>query len=343
MEKVLTIAMACYNVEAYLEKGLESLADPRLEEGLEVLIISDGSTDRTEELAERYTEKYPKIFRLIKKPNGGHGSVINVAIREASGIYFRMLDGDDWVMTEPLVALISYLKRPHGDIVCDYKAEVHMISGKKTIIPLPGFDRQKVPTMSPGVYPFEEICALPEVSSYFMIHNFQVRTQLLKDHQVQVCEHVFYEDSEYVLKATAYAKTVSFVDLEIYQYLVGNVNQSVSTANFVKRYSHFDQVTKQMLAFQKQFMEYESNDMVKYYVLMRARNVVLTQLYIALIYDEDRKRGKERAKVFFQFLKNEYPDMAKLVAGRYRLDCVLHGLGFNYEKFQKLRHLAGKK
>ena len=330
--------MPCYNVQAYLEKGLSTLASKKFEDALEVLIIDDGSTDATAEIADKYVQKYPKIFRLIQKENGGHGSAINEGIRQAKGKYFRILDGDDWVLTEPLGELLDRLMKIHADLVVDKRCEVHMVTGDKNHIPLPIHEIEGKALLQNVAYPFEQVCSIEAVSRYFMIHNFSVKTELLRANQVQVLEKVFYEDSEYVLKATSICKTITFVDLEIYQYMIGNSNQSVSTENFVKRFEHFHKVTCEMLEYEKQTNKRIPSSEIREYIKRRCTTVVLTEYYIALIYDTDRKRGKQRGKMLRCLLQTSYPEMAKRTAMRYRLDCVMHFFGVNYHALQLMKH-----
>ena len=328
MEKLLTIVIPSYNVEPYLRKGLDTMADSRLKETLEVLIINDGSSDDTPGIAREYEKKYPEIFRLINKENGGHGSVINTGIKEAAGRYFRIIDGDDWVITDNLVKLIKKLAGTDADIIADKKSEIDMTTLKGELISLP---KSALPDK---IYDIGQVFEMDDMMQYFMIHIFSIKTQLLRDHNISVLEKVFYEDSEYVLKSISIAKSVQFIDLEIYQYMVGNVNQSVSTINFVKRYGNFDAVTKEMLKF--------SQDHHNAFVTSRVRNVILTQYYIALIYNTDRKQGAKWAKELNAYLKLNYKFYYRLTRGRYRLDQILHALGFDYEKLQKLRKLLGK-
>ncbi len=139
MGKLLTIAMPCYNVEAYLERGLGSLADDRFADDLEVLIVNDGSTDSTKEIALRYVESHPTIFRLIDKENGGHGSGINAGIAHAAGTYFRIVDGDDWVDTDNLATLLDRLRSIDSDIVVDEKREVDMSSMSGSLVEFPAY------------------------------------------------------------------------------------------------------------------------------------------------------------------------------------------------------------
>ena len=93
--KLLSIAIPCYNSEAYMEKCIQSLL-PGGDE-VEILVIDDGSKDRTAEIADEYQEKYPNIVRAIHQPNLGHGGAVNTGIHNAQGLYFKVVDSDDWV------------------------------------------------------------------------------------------------------------------------------------------------------------------------------------------------------------------------------------------------------
>ena len=97
MDKLLTVVIPAYNIEKYEEQCLSSFVKPK------ALPIDRGAGRQrrflrpTVEIAEKYVQKYPDIFRVIsKKENGGHGSTINRA-EEARGTYFKVVDGDDWV------------------------------------------------------------------------------------------------------------------------------------------------------------------------------------------------------------------------------------------------------
>ena len=103
MQKLLTISVAAYKVERYLPETLDSFLIPSVREQLEVLIINDGSGEAISEIAREYEKKYPQIFRLIEKENGGHGSTVNRGIEEAQGKYFKTVDGDD-----RLVGIITF-------------------------------------------------------------------------------------------------------------------------------------------------------------------------------------------------------------------------------------------
>ena len=117
MEKILSIVIPAYNVEKYLEKCLASFEIQAILDRIEVLVINDGSKDHTAEIAQRYCEKYPETYFLYNKENGGHGSGINYGIRYATGKYFKVVDGDDWLNTEELEAFVKLLEETDTDIV----------------------------------------------------------------------------------------------------------------------------------------------------------------------------------------------------------------------------------
>ena len=95
MSKILTIAVPCYNSEAYTEHCIDSLL--KAGEDVEILIVDDGSTDGTAAIADRYEAEYPEIVRAIHKENGGHGSAVNTGLQEASGLYYKVVDSDDFL------------------------------------------------------------------------------------------------------------------------------------------------------------------------------------------------------------------------------------------------------
>ena len=126
---VLTIVIPSYNVEAYLEHGLSTFADERFGGRLQVLVIDDGSQDATPAIAQRFVERMPDVFTLVSKENGGHGSAINVGLAHAIGTYFRVVDGDDWVDTDALVAFLDVLDGTDADILIDVRIDVDMATG----------------------------------------------------------------------------------------------------------------------------------------------------------------------------------------------------------------------
>ena len=116
--KLLSIAIPCYNSEAYMEKCIESLLKGG--EEVEILVVNDGSSDRTAEIADAYAEKYPTIIKAIHQENGGHGEAVNAGIRNATGLYFKVVDSDDWVNEEAYKQILkTLLELTRGPISLD--------------------------------------------------------------------------------------------------------------------------------------------------------------------------------------------------------------------------------
>ena len=93
--KLITVTIPCYNSEAYMSKAIDSLI-PFIED-VEIVIVNDGSKDNTIKIANEYKAKYPKDIVVIDKENGGHGSGVNAGLKVAKGLYYKVLDSDDWI------------------------------------------------------------------------------------------------------------------------------------------------------------------------------------------------------------------------------------------------------
>lgn len=329
MSYILSVVVPSYNVEKYLDKCLTSFSDERFNGRLDVMVVNDGSSDSTPQIAQKYVDRFPEIFRLINKENGGHGSAVNTGIKNAMGKYFRIVDGDDWVNTDNMAKLLDILESTDTDMVVDEKREVNMTSGDTEFFPLPqGIECDKV-------YSFEEICDKNDICSYIMLHTLSIKTEILHKHGIKLLEGIFYVDIEFIIKSTVECKDIKFLDLEIYQYLVGNVNQSVSFQNYVKRYSHHDKVTRELVSFATN-KKLESNSLRRY-LDRRVCLLINTHMNISLIYDKDRRQGLERAREFRKYLSEANPLYYNSTKKRYYESLVLHYLRVDYNRLQKIK------
>lgn len=324
----LSIAMPCYNVEAYLERGLGSLADERLAGNVEVIVVNDGSTDSTQSIAERFIRQHPNIFRLVSKENGGHGSAVNAGLAAARGRYFRVIDGDDWVNAEALLAVVARLKQLDSDIVVDERTFVDMATLAPTHEPLPNFVR------TGEELPFAQVCNQGSLESFINIHTLNFKTELLRTHGVQLREGIFYVDYEYIVKGTCFAKTATFLREPVYQYLVGNAAQSMAAPNMVKRYQHHEAVLRELLAFEAANPDLPAE--MAAYLRRKIQLLIHTHYNILLIFDANRKRGATRGREFDAWLKAQHPAYHKLTAKRRRTAWTLHYAGIDAAKLNKL-------
>lgn len=219
-EKILTVVVPSYNVEAYLEETLSSFIHPDIMDDLEVLIVNDGSSDRTVEIGERYEMEYPQTFRLITKENGGHGSTINRGIKEASGKYFKVVDGDDWVDTENFRRLIKMLKRLDVDLVGSNYTMVDDATGKPAKLQEYPFEKVEYGR----IYHLEDVAGKVTVP----MHAMTIKTDILRNMRVKIDEHMFYVDMEYITFPIPYVDTLIFLEPSVYRYRLGLPNQSMS-------------------------------------------------------------------------------------------------------------------
>ena len=110
--KLLSIAIPCYNSQDYMEHCIQSLLAGG--EDVEILVIDDGSMDATSDIADEYAEKYPTIVKAVHQENGGHGEAVNAGIRNATGLYFKVVDSDDWVDGEAYKKILETLRGLSG-------------------------------------------------------------------------------------------------------------------------------------------------------------------------------------------------------------------------------------
>lgn len=329
MNKLLSVSVACYNVEQYLQHGLASYRDERLKGRLEVLIINDGSTDRTKQIAQAFASECPEIFRFIDKENGGHGSTINAGIQYATGKYFRVVDGDDWVNTQGLCALLDKLETCEADLVIDDTRDVHMQTKEETPVAFPS-------SIEEGrVYPIEQVSA-PVYDLCYRMQTMTVRTQLLQKEPVRILENTFYVDNEFVLDAVLLCQTVAFYHVEVYQYLVGNPNQSVDSQNYVKRYDHSDRVLMRLFDIIGR-APLEEGSSKKAHIYRRMAALISGHYSIALVYNRNRAQGKKMAAEFREAVRAKSPELFRAVEKRYWLFRLLHMLGVDYERLQALK------
>ena len=322
---VLTVAMPCYNVARYLERGLASFDDARLEGLVELIVVDDGSTDTTASIAQAFVERRPRVFRLISKPNGGHGSAVNAGLAQARGTYFRVVDGDDWVDTDELVRFTQLLAQATSDLVVDVKTEVDMATMSPRVFPLPAELAQG------GSCDLESVCMLDAFAPNVMIHTLTARVAYLRSISLHLLEKTFYEDLEFVVKATLDAADVEFVDTRVYQYLVGNASQSVADEGYVRRWDDHARVCEELLALLGARKENLSPTRLAY-LQRRCALLSNTHYNIALIFDKDRARGARRAKAYRAALRANHPDVARLSDSHYRKAMVLHVLGVDSQK-----------
>ena len=244
MEKLITFAVPCYNSAAYMDHCIETLLAAG--EEAEIILVDDGSTkDDTPEKCDAWAERYPGIIRVIHQENGGHGEGVNQGIRHARGLYYKVVDSDDWLDTGALDKVMEHLRRfakmpaPVDLVIANYVYE-HVEDNTQKIM------RYK------NVFPPERILSWNEIhnfrtSQYLLMHSVIYRTQLLRDCGLELPKHTFYVDNIFVYQPLPWVKNMYYLDVDLYRYFIGRADQSVNEKVMVTRVDQQLRVTYQMI------------------------------------------------------------------------------------------------
>ena len=106
--KLLTVTIPCYNSSEYMEKSIRSALTGG--NRVEIIVVDDGSSDNTLEIANKYQKKFPDIIKVVHQENGGHGEAVNTGIKNATGLYFKVLDSDDCLGKKALEKVLDLLE-----------------------------------------------------------------------------------------------------------------------------------------------------------------------------------------------------------------------------------------
>ena len=229
--KLLSVAIPCYNSEAYMEKCIKSIL-PGGEE-VEIIIVDDGSSDGTAAIADRYAEEYPTIIKAVHQENGGHGEAVNAGIRNATGLYFKVVDSDDWLSRDAYLQALSHLEKlAKGSDTVDLFV-TNFVYDKQ------GATRKKVMRFN-HCFPQEEIFGWKDMGhlpkgKYLLMHSLIYRTQLLKDCGMELPKHTFYVDNLYAYEPLPYVKKMYYLNVDLYRYFIGRDDQSVNEQVMIRR------------------------------------------------------------------------------------------------------------
>ncbi len=240
--KLLTVAVPCYNSEAYMEKCINSLLSGG--EDVEIIIINDGSTDRTGEIADAYARNYPSIVRAVHQKNGGHGEGVNTGIREATGMFFKVVDSDDWVEEEAYHQVLETLEKLLGGsetldmLISNFVYDKQGVSRKKVM-----HYRHCLPVGE--MFQWDQ--AHMHKGTYILMHSVIYRTQMLRDCGLKLPSHTFYVDNLFVFEPLMYVKNMYYLDVNLYRYYIGRADQSVNEDIMVERVDQQIKVNKLMM------------------------------------------------------------------------------------------------
>ena len=227
--KLLSIAIPSYNSQDYLSHAVESLL-PGGDE-VEILIVDDGSQDKTAQIADDYERRYPGIVRAIHKENGGHGDAVMTGLKNAAGLYFKVVDSDDWVDAEAYPKVLETLRRfardPIDMLISNFIYDKAGVRHKHTM-------RYRHALPQGRVFGWEETRHFRK-GQYMLMHSVIYRTQLLIDCGLTLPKHTFYVDELYVYVPLKNVEKMYYLDADFYHYFIGREDQSVQEQVMIRR------------------------------------------------------------------------------------------------------------
>ncbi len=304
-EYVLTVAIPCYNSEEYMGKAIESALVGG--EDVEVIIVDDGSKDRTKAIGEEYAEKYPDNVKVISQENGGHGSAVNTGIENASGVFYKVLDSDDWFDAEAFGRVVRFLKK-----VVDRGKELDMF--------ISNYVYEKVSVGKSKVINYR--LALP-VGRFFswsdigiflpsqniLMHSVIYRTQMLRECGIKLPKHTFYVDNIFVFQPLPFVKTMYYMDVDLYRYFIGREDQSVNEEIMIGRIDQQLKITRLMMGYHD-IPAIENKKLRNYMVKDIAMMMTVST---ALLVRDGSEESLKKNRMIWRYLKKRYPELYRLV------------------------------
>ena len=306
--KYISFAIPCYNSQDYMSRAIESILTGG--EEIEIIIVNDGSTDRTSEIAHEYRKQYPDIIRVIDKENGGHGDAVNAGLDSARGKYFKVVDSDDWVDEESLQKILELLRNLEEEdsqidmMVSNYVYEKVGASHKKCI-----HYRNALP--QDEVFRWDDMGHF-HLDQYILMHSVIYRTNMLKLSQLKLPKHTFYVDNIYVYYPLPHVRKIYYLDVDFYRYFIGRDDQSVNERNMIARVDQQIFVTKEMIDMYD-LRKITSKKLRQYMVNHLA--IMMTVSSILLIRSKTRENLEKKRELWTYLKKRDFKTFLKIRYG----------------------------
>lgn len=303
--KYISFAIPCYNSQDYMDKAIESILKGG--EDVEIIIVNDGSKDRTSEIAHQYEEKYSTIIKAVDKENGGHGDAVNTGLKHATGLYFKVVDSDDWVDEDSLMKILETLHMLVDEdkmvdmLISNYVYEKVGVKHKRVIHYQNVIPQEKIITWKDlGKF---------QIGQYILMHSVMYRTELLRRCKLELPKHTFYVDNIYVYYPLPHVKTVYYLNVNFYRYFIGRDGQSVNEQNMIKRIDQQLFVNKSMIDMYD--MDKISNRKLRAYMINYLAIMMTISSIIAI--RSKNPENLEKKKELWAYLKEKQPKVYKKI------------------------------
>lgn len=299
--KLITFTVPCYNSASYMEHCIDTLLTAGPE--AEIILVDDGSTDETAAIADRYAAEHPGIVRAIHQENGGHGAGVNRGMENATGLYFKVVDSDDWLDEAALSELMALLRRYSGEeepldmVISNYVYEHvednsnHAVRYRK-VLPM---DR---------VFGWDEVGRF-NAAQFIIMHAVVYRSQLLREAGISLPLHTFYVDNVYVYEPLPQVKRLYYLDVDLYRYFIGRADQSVTEENMMRRIDQQIRVTKILAdAHDLEALEQENRRLAQYMYHYLSIMLMICTIYLMM---PGTAESLEKSDALWQWLRDTHP------------------------------------
>ena len=306
--KTLSITVPCYNSQEYMRNCVDSLLKGG--EDVEILIVDDGSKDDTLKIAKEYEEKYPTIVKAIHQENKGHGGAVNTGLAHATGLYFKVVDSDDWLNEEAFRKAIEVLKQcVRGPktldlLICNYVYE-KVGAKRKTVM------RYRSALPQNKIFGWDDVRPLG-TSHYLLMHSMIYRTELLWECGLKLPEHTFYVDNIYVYYPLPHVRKIYYMDVDFYRYFIGREDQSVNEKVMIKRLDQQIFVTKTMIDMY-QLKDIGSKKLRQY--MLNYLAIMMTVSSILCIRSKKKENFEKKKELWAYLKKKDYRTYMKIRYG----------------------------
>ena len=327
--KLITFTIPSYNSQDYMRHVIDNLV--AVGDDIEVIIVNDGSKDDTGKIADEYEKKYPTIVKAIQKENGGHGSGVMAGLRNASGLFYKVVDSDDWVETQDVITMVDLIKK-------------HLAEGTDIDLYITNYVYEHASDNSQYSMNYRKYLPIDTVFTWndikrigletvFLMHSLMYKTGKLRESGMNLPNHTFYVDDIYAYVPLPFMKNLYYHDLDFYHYFIGRADQSINYGTMCKRYEQQVRVFKIM---------FESNSLEKlktfpkhlYQYMWQFLMIIGAVTFMTIV---GTKEDKEIRKKFFKDFQKELKGIDKKLFNklRYRTPLIIAFLipGYNLKSF----------
>ena len=306
--KTVSFAVPCFNSAAYMEKCVQSIL--ACGDDIEILLVNDGSTDDTARIANELAAAHPNIITVIHQENGGHGAAVNSGLAAASGLYFKVVDSDDWLDADSMAVLMPYFRRQKEQFETKGTLATDLVISNYVYEKV--FENTRTAINYSNVFPTKGEFGWADIghfhsSQYLLMHSVFYRTELLKDIGLSLPEHCFYVDNIFVYVPLPHVKTIRYFDEDSYRYFIGREDQSVNEKVMLSRIDQQLKITKIMInaVDLKTVPEKKLAQYMKNYLSMM---MCICSIFLRM---EPTEENEAKRKEIWEYLKNKDESLYK--------------------------------